>query len=53
MKTIDATYFDQIHEAYQEDSASSCNWANARVRELQAHLQAGNKLQIVEHDKKS
>ena|SRR6218665_1955572 len=48
MKIIDISYLQQIEEAFREATASSCNWAEARVREIQDYLESGEKIQITE-----
>ena len=47
MKRLELKYFENIEDAYQDATAASCNWADARVREIQDYLIDKNSIEIV------
>ena len=50
MKRLELKYFENIEDAYRDGSAASCNWADARVREIQDYLINKNVFEIITGD---
>lgn len=50
MKELDTEYFIKIQQAYDYDAASTCNWADGKIREIQDYLKFGNSIKIKDHN---